>query len=192
MGLSVCFLDCRFRPGTRGAAGTWGCGMRWILITALLPIMAIPSWAAKRMTVAQLEQMLSTEKAAHKSDIEIARKISDVELSERLTDLALGELSKKFAGGSQPAMALLLLADRSSFLDPPAKELPATPAPDAATPPLPRALAEALDAMEASTAVQSWFSPTFLEAYLRHKRAELATLTDLDPDELCDRYAEIY
>jgi VWFA-related protein len=85
------------------------------------------------MTVAQLEQMLGTEKAAHKSDIEIARKISDVELSERLTDLALGELSKQFAGGSQPAMALLLLADRSSFLDTPAKELPATPAPDAAT-----------------------------------------------------------
>ncbi len=85
------------------------------------------------MTVAQLEQVLSTDKAAHKSDIEIARKISDVELSERLTDLALGELSKTFASGSQPAMALLLLADRSSFLDPPAKELPATPAPDAAT-----------------------------------------------------------
>ncbi len=107
--------------------------MRWILITALLPIMAIPSWAAKRMTVAQLVQMVGTEKAAHKSDVEIARKISDVELSERLTDLALGELSKQFAGGSQPAMALLLLADRSSFLDPPARELPATPAPDAAT-----------------------------------------------------------
>ena len=85
------------------------------------------------MTVAQLEQMVGTEKAAHKSDVEIARKISDVELSERLTDLALGELSKQFTGGSQPAMALLLLADRSSFLDPPAKELPATPAPDAAT-----------------------------------------------------------
>jgi VWFA-related protein len=85
------------------------------------------------MTVAQLEQMLGTERAAHKSDIEIARKISDVELSERLTDLALGQLSKQFAGGSQPAMALLLLADRSSFLDPPANELPATAAPDAAT-----------------------------------------------------------
>jgi VWFA-related protein len=84
------------------------------------------------MTVAQLEQVLDTERAAHKSDIEIARTISDVELSERLTDLALGQLSKQFAGGSQPAMALLLLADRSSFLDPPANELPATPAPDAA------------------------------------------------------------
>ena len=66
------------------------------------------------------------------------------------------------------------------------------PAPDAATPLLPRALAEALDAMQASAAVQSWFGPTFLEAYLRHKRAELATLTDLDPEELCDRYAEVY
>ena len=90
--------------------------MRWILVAALLPVVATPSWASKRMTVAQLEQMLSTEKAAHKSDIEIARKISDVELSERLTDLALGQLSKQFAAGSQPAMALLLLADRSSFL----------------------------------------------------------------------------
>ncbi len=107
--------------------------MRWILVAALLPVVATPSWASKRMTVAQLEQMLSTEKAAHKSDIEIARKISDVELSERLTDLALGQLSKQFAAGSQPAMALLLLADRSSFLDPPAKELPAAPAPDAPT-----------------------------------------------------------
>ena len=30
----------------------------------------------------QLEQMLGAERAAHKSDIEIARRISDVELSE--------------------------------------------------------------------------------------------------------------
>lgn len=85
------------------------------------------------MTVVQLEQMLGAERAAHKSDIEIARRISDVELSERLTDLALGQLSKQFASGSQPAMALLLLADRSAFLDPPANELPAMHTPDAAT-----------------------------------------------------------
>jgi VWFA-related protein len=96
-------------------------------------MMAFPSWAEKRMTVVQLEQILVTEKVAHKSDIEIARKISDVELSERLTDLALGRLNEEFASGSQPAMALLLLADRSAFLDPPANELPATPKPDAAT-----------------------------------------------------------
>lgn len=106
--------------------------MRWLLISVFLPIIAVPSWAAKRMTVAQFEQMLLTERAAHKSDIEIARKISEIELSERLTDVALARLNK-FASGSQPAMALLLLADRSAFLEPPANELPATPAPDAST-----------------------------------------------------------
>ena len=95
--------------------------------------MALPLWAAKRMTVVQLEQMLGAERAAHKSDIEIARRISGVELSERVTDLALGQLSKQFASGSQPAIALFLLADRSAFLDPPANELPATPTPDATT-----------------------------------------------------------
>jgi glutamine synthetase len=66
------------------------------------------------------------------------------------------------------------------------------PAAGADTPPLPRALSEALDAMEASAVAQSWFGATFMEAYLRHKRAELATLTDLEPEELCDRYAEVY
>ncbi len=98
MGLSVFFLDCRFRPLKRGAVGEWGCGVRWILIAALLSIVAVPSWAAKRMTVAQLGQMLGTETAAHKSDIEIARKISDVELSERLTDLALGAIEQTIRG----------------------------------------------------------------------------------------------
>jgi glutamine synthetase len=68
----------------------------------------------------------------------------------------------------------------------------ALPEAGADRPPLPRSLGEALHAMEASAAVRSWFGPTFLEAYLRHKRAELATLTDLEPEELCDRYAEVY
>jgi glutamine synthetase len=68
----------------------------------------------------------------------------------------------------------------------------ALPEAGADRPPLPRSLGEALHAMEGSAAVRSWFGPTFLEAYLRHKRAELATLTDLEPEELCDRYAEVY
>jgi VWFA-related protein len=133
MGLRVCFVDCKSSPLTRDAVGKWGRGVRWILIPVFLPMIAFPSWAAKRLTVSQLEQMLITERFAHKSGIEIARKISDVELSERLTDPALERLNKGFASGSQPAMALLLLADRSAFLDPPASELPATPIPDAAT-----------------------------------------------------------
>jgi VWFA-related protein len=84
------------------------------------------------MTVAQLEQTLDAEVAAHKQDIEISRKISGIELSERITDESISHLSKQFPDGSKAAMALLLLADRSAFLDPPASELPSTPAPDAA------------------------------------------------------------
>ena len=58
--------------------------------------------------------------------------------------------------------------------------------------PLPRSLAAALDGMAKSEAVASWFGPTFLEAYLRHKRSELAHVAGLEPPELCARYAEIY
>ena len=64
---------------------------------------------------------------------------------------------------------------------------------DGTTPPaLPHALASALDAMEASDAVQGWFGPVFLEAYLRHKRSELAHIANVAAPELCRRYAEIY
>jgi VWFA-related protein len=109
-----------------------GTFMRRILISAFLLFLALPSWAAKRITVAQLEQILVSDTAAHKSDPEIARKISDIDLSERLTEQTLARLSNPFPNGSQAAMALLLLADRSAFLDPPPAELPSAPAPDTA------------------------------------------------------------
>ena len=39
---------------------------------------------------------------------------------------------------------------------------------------------------------KAWFGPTFLEAYLRHKRSELGYVAGLEPAELCARYAEVY
>jgi glutamine synthetase len=59
-------------------------------------------------------------------------------------------------------------------------------------PELPHSLDEALDAMEAGDTVKSWFGPTFFEAYLRHKRSELAHVADLSPEDLCARYADVY
>ena len=106
--------------------------MRLGLLTTFVLLLALPTWAAKRLSVTQLEQMLDADVAAHKQDAEIARKISGIELSERLTEVALGRLNQHFASDSDSAAALLLLADRSAFLDPPANELPANPAPDAA------------------------------------------------------------
>jgi glutamine synthetase len=57
---------------------------------------------------------------------------------------------------------------------------------------LPRSLAEALETMQQSDAVKAWFGPTFLDAYLRHKRSELGYVAGLEPVALCARYAEIY
>ncbi|HEY1578895.1 MAG TPA: VWA domain-containing protein [Terracidiphilus sp.] len=107
--------------------------MRWVLIPFLLAYVALPAWAAKRISVAQLEQTITADRAAHKSDIEIARKIISLELSERLTETALARLNSQFDPSSPAAVALLLLADRSAFLNPPAAQLPANPPPDIAS-----------------------------------------------------------
>jgi glutamine synthetase len=85
------------------------------------------------------------------------------------------------------ALGALLLAGADGI----ARKL-ALPDADDAPPPLPRSLGEALDGMEKSGAVRSWLGPVFLEAYLRHKRSELAHVAKLDPPALCARYAEVY
>ncbi|MHA1518355.1 MAG: glutamine synthetase [Alphaproteobacteria bacterium] len=58
--------------------------------------------------------------------------------------------------------------------------------------PLPHSLGEALDLMEASDRIKDWFGSVFFEAYLRHKRSEVAYVADLDPQDLCVSYAEVY
>ncbi len=68
----------------------------------------------------------------------------------------------------------------------------ALPAPSEHAPALPRTLDDALQAMEASEAVRAWFGPVFLEAYLRHKRSELAHVAEYAVAELCHRYADVY
>jgi glutamine synthetase len=57
---------------------------------------------------------------------------------------------------------------------------------------LPRSLDQALDLMETSNTIKSWFGPVFFGAYLRHKRSEAAYVADLSPADLCARYAEVY
>jgi glutamine synthetase len=57
---------------------------------------------------------------------------------------------------------------------------------------LPASLAEALDGLAASPTARDWFGGTFLDAYLRFKRAELRVVEVLTEAETCARYAEIY
>jgi VWFA-related protein len=106
--------------------------MRQLILIALLIAAPQPAIAAKKVTVAQLEQVVAAESASHRPSAEIARKIGDLSLSERLTDAALVRLKARLEPGSAAALALQLLANQSEFLDPPASELPTDPAPDAA------------------------------------------------------------
>jgi VWFA-related protein len=107
--------------------------MQRLILLALLASASLSAVAAKRVTVAQLEQTLASASAAHKPDAEIARQIGSVELSERLTEATLTRLSEHLSAGSQTTLALQLQADQSAFLDPPVIELPIDPAPDDAT-----------------------------------------------------------
>ena len=107
--------------------------MRHAILLLLLLAMAFPAWAAKGVTVAQLEQTLTTISAAHRPDAEIARQIAGIKLSERITEATLARLKAHLDADSQAALALQLLADQSAFLDPPASELPPTSVPDDAT-----------------------------------------------------------
>lgn len=67
----------------------------------------------------------------------------------------------------------------------------APPAPDQA-PAFPTSLAAALQALAGSAAARGWMGEVFHDAYLRHKRAELAMVADLDEASLCARYADVY
>ena len=101
--------------------------MRRLAVLILLAGTTLSALAAKRITVAQLEQVLTS--ARGKPDAEVAQQISDLELTERLSTEKLSQL-KAGLPGEKADQNLMILADKSAFLDPPAPETPAKPPPD--------------------------------------------------------------
>jgi hypothetical protein len=100
----------------------------WILV---LLMMTAPAWAAKTLTIQQLKDLLVSMQQSHKSDAEVATKLKQVELSEELTLSTMNHLLIN-APGPQTLEQIYVLEARSADLAPPASDLPATPAPDAA------------------------------------------------------------
>ena len=100
----------------------------WLLC---LMLAASPAWAAKKLTVAQLKDLLSGLQAAQKTDVDMAAALQDVELTEQLTSPAMDSLAKQYSGPNT-AQQLIVLEIRSAALAPPASEIPSAPAPDAA------------------------------------------------------------
>jgi len=58
--------------------------------------------------------------------------------------------------------------------------------------PLPASLGDALNALERSEMAAGALGESVLAAYLKFKRAEIASLEGLDEDEICRRYVEVY
>jgi VWFA-related protein len=98
-----------------------------ILVVLML---ASHAWAAKRVTVDQLEQIINASQG--KPDAEVAGHLSELELTERLNSTLLARWKASLPGEKVQA-ALVALADASEFLDPPDEEIPGNDPPDLAT-----------------------------------------------------------
>jgi VWFA-related protein len=107
--------------------------MRRLILLGLLAAMVLPAGATKLVTVAQLEQELAADSAAHRADTDVALRLGVLKLTERLTDAGLKRVTAKMVLGPKTALTLRLLADQSLFLEPPASERPAVAPPDATT-----------------------------------------------------------
>jgi VWFA-related protein len=90
---------------------------------------AIPALSAKRVTVAELQHAVT--EIHGRPDADAAWQIGNFELTERMSAPALAQAQSEFSG-EKSKQALQALSDEAAFLDPPASDLPANPAPDLA------------------------------------------------------------
>lgn len=110
---------------TRGAMRT---ALRaWLVVALAFSALAGTEHALTRVTVGQLEQTLAA--ARGESSKQIAQQLTNMELTERLSDSRRARLNAELPG-PEAREALHTLADVSQFLDLPAEDLLATPAPD--------------------------------------------------------------
>jgi hypothetical protein len=102
---------------------------RSVVVLLMLCGITFFTHAAKRVTIAQLEQLISTSLA--KPDSDLAYQIAHVQLTERLGPDRIAPLSASLPG-EKSRQALTAVAAASEFQPPPAAEIPAAAAPDLA------------------------------------------------------------
>jgi hypothetical protein len=103
---------------------------RFGCILALL-LIAAPAWPAKKVTVAELTDMLKSMSDQKKGDQDVANALKQVQLGEELTRSVMNSLAS-YAPGPLTTEQIYVLEARSAVLAPPAADIPTTPAPDAA------------------------------------------------------------
>lgn len=100
----------------------------WI---AVFLVAALPGWAAKKMTVEQMKELIVSDHQANKLDGDVARELEDIELTEELTHSALESLGADVPGQLTTEQLFIKEAE-SAALPPPAGDIPTAAAPDAA------------------------------------------------------------
>lgn len=112
--------------------GQWRRFAAWLLLVGTFApaVLAAPPEAVKSLTVDQLDQLL--QQMHGQADATVARQITGVKLTERAGAAWVAQWEAKLSG-DRSREALMVIADVSAFLPPPAADLPASPAPDAQT-----------------------------------------------------------
>jgi hypothetical protein len=100
--------------------------LSWVLA---LFVAATPAWCARKITVAQLEELLRFMQQDRKPDEDVANALKQLELSQELTRETMNSLVR-FVPGPRSTEQVYVLEARSAVLAPPDAELPSTPAPD--------------------------------------------------------------
>jgi hypothetical protein len=109
--------------------------MRGIAVLVLIAVVVIPAFAGKPpvtqlVTIAQLEQAIASARGG--SDGAAAKQLSEMRLTQRLSNARWAQLEEQLPG-RQSREELLVLADEAAFLDLPAEDKLADPAPDGDT-----------------------------------------------------------
>jgi hypothetical protein len=106
--------------------------MRVLAVLLSFFVLSAAARAATRVTVAQLEQFLTSSQTTKLSDKQIADRLSQVALSEQLVAATLARIGSETALGPKTVEQLELLAAESMFEAPPAVDSPDSPAPSTA------------------------------------------------------------
>ncbi len=101
----------------------------WIALLLLVAVPAFP--AAKKITVAELKDMLATMHSQNKSDEDVANALKQVVLTEQLDRATINAFVDEVPGKLSTEQIYVLEA-HSALLPPPASSVPTTPALDAA------------------------------------------------------------
>ena len=96
----------------------------------LVLLTAVPGWSAKKVSVEQLRDTLTSMQQAKKSDEEVAAALKQLELSEEMTRSTMNSFVPLVPGRLSTEQVYVLEA-QSATLAPPASDLPTTAAPDA-------------------------------------------------------------